>query len=103
MGDFVKKALVCLISGGIAFYFAFNWAREIRVEAEPYGGGTDGIEMAQCVNQFSDRLPSKVAAETACRCTRAEFKRRGLELTDMITGDRAEMQEIADACIAMAS
>ncbi|WP_066552697.1 hypothetical protein [Croceicoccus bisphenolivorans] len=103
MSDFAKKVIVFLIFAVIAGTISFTYARMLRDEADKYGGGTDGIEMVQCVKQFEKRLPSKTAAESACECTITEFKRRKLELTDMLTGDRPEMQKIADSCIAMAS
>lgn len=103
MSDFAKKALVFLIAAGIAGYFSFNWARDVRDRSAEYGEGVAAIEKAQCVQQFGKHLPGKQVAEGVCDCTIAEFQRRGLEVSGMLTGDRAEMQEITDACFRMYS
>lgn len=57
-----------------------------------------GAAIAKCEQRFARSAPDPSKGTALCTCLTDKLAEEGMEITDMLTGDRAKVEEIGRSC-----
>ena len=91
------KWIVGLIAGVLGFLAAFSFTTRDQIAAGAKQRMDDDF-IPHCVANMKLHHGTVPNAPQVCGCMKAEFKTRGLAITDAFSSKRGELQEVTHAC-----